>query len=566
MSQTNIESNSSRLVVFGTVFVTLFMISGGVTDPVNVPKFFALGTLGGGCAMLIFVNLRNRNWKEQRLLLIYSALFLISSLSALIFSNAPLTQNLYGSYGRNNGLIAYIALVFIMLLSASLNQRSSFSLLARGLLFSGVANVAYCSWVLSFGDFMGWDNPYKNLLGTFGNPNFIGSFLSIFSSAALAYIVAPTQKLWIRLSLSVLVIISIIEMIHTNVMQGKVVLALGFSLVLGVYIKTKFLNRNITLIYFSLLTGAGLFAILGMLQKGPLTKYIYQYTVSLRGQYWMAGFRTGVEHLFTGVGFDSFGDWYRRTRSAQALITPGVNVTVNTAHNVVIDLFAFGGLPLVLAYLLIICLTIKRMISTFVSLKKYDPVFVALSVAWIGYQAQSVISINQLGLAIWGWVLSGAIIGYTSIQSISSIPKEVRNGKKTSRHVENTLLSPGISAALGLVVGAIISVPPLASDMNFRSAEISRNPDKLQQALISTYMHPQNTNTYLNTAIMFEQAGLNDQAVAITHEALKFNPDSFETWRALYFMKKSSNNDKDQALRNMKRLDPLNKNLTEVPK
>ena len=31
--------------------------------------------------------------------------------------------------------------------------------------------------------------------------------------------------------------------------------------------------------------------------------------------------------------------------------------------------------------------------------------------AWVGFQAQSIISINNLGLAVWGWTLGGLIIG-----------------------------------------------------------------------------------------------------------------------------------------------------------
>jgi hypothetical protein len=34
------------------------------------------------------------------------------------------------------------------------------------------------------------------------------------------------------------------------------------------------------------------------------------------------------------------------------------------------------------------------------------------STAWICYQTQSLISINQVGLALWGWVLTGALIAY----------------------------------------------------------------------------------------------------------------------------------------------------------
>jgi hypothetical protein len=57
----------------------------------------------------------------------------------------------------------------------------------------------------------------------------------------------------------------------------------------------------------------------------------------------------GNSHPLTGVGMDSYGDWYRRSRDAQALILPGPNTTTNAAHNVFIDVFAYGGYPLFIA-------------------------------------------------------------------------------------------------------------------------------------------------------------------------------------------------------------------------
>ena len=44
--------------------------------------------------------------------------------------------------------------------------------------------------------------------------------------------------------------------------------------------------------------------------------------------------------------------------------------------------------------------------------ERFDAYFVSLVGAWVAYQTQSFISINQIGLAIWGWILSGLIIGY----------------------------------------------------------------------------------------------------------------------------------------------------------
>lgn len=36
---------------------------------------------------------------------------------------------------------------------------------------------------------------------------------------------------------------------------------------------------------------------------------------------------------------------------------------------------------------------------------------VGIFVGWLSFQAQSFISIDNIGISIWGWILGGAIIG-----------------------------------------------------------------------------------------------------------------------------------------------------------
>lgn len=560
MNELSKEKTQAKLLAVGSIAVTVFMIANAVTDPVNAPKFFILGALGFGCASILVSYDLKAMWASSKSISLVVILFLTSSIVTLFSSDAPMSQSLYGVYGRNNGFIAYISLAFILLAATSLRNKHSYSWIVYGLLISGLLNVCYCAWVILFGDFMGWNNSYNNLLGTFGNPNFIGSFLSIFATASAAYIISHQVPMRIRVILGVSSVVAVLEMLRTNVMQGKVVLALGILLVVGAVIRSKATNYLITWAYFALVGVVGVVAVLGILQKGPLTKYIYQYTVSLRGQYWNAGFNAGKDNLLSGVGFDSLGDWYRRTRSAQALITPGADITTNSAHNVMLDIFAFGGLPLLVSYLALIVLTMKSIVSRFVSKKEFDPIFVALTVGWIGYQAQSVISINQLGLAIWGWLLSGAIIGYVRLDSEKNPYMELGNSSRKEKRKNASPISPGLIAGIGILSGSLISVPPLSADMNFRNAQVSRSAEKLEQALQPSYMHPQSTTMYLNSIALFEESGLSDTALRITKNALAFNQDSFETWRALYSLRSASESDKIQALRNMKRLDPLNKN------
>ena len=60
----------------------------------------------------------------------------------------------------------------------------------------------------------------------------------------------------------------------------------------------------------------------------------------------------------------------------------------------------------------------------------------------------------------------------------------------------------------------------------------------------------------------FEDSNLTDLSRKYTLEALKFNPNSYDMWRALYLIKASTTEERNLAVQNMKRLDPLNPDVT----
>ena len=173
------EKLLSKILAYGSALTTVFLISGGVTDPVNAPKLLVIGVMAmSAVGLVLSSNLRARVG-SHRMALLPTVIFLVAMAVSVISSKSPLSQNLYGSYGRNNGLITYLFLALILFSALVLRQVDGFTLLVKALFFAGLVNVAYCLWVISFGDFIGWSNPYGNILGTLGNPDFIGGHSSI---------------------------------------------------------------------------------------------------------------------------------------------------------------------------------------------------------------------------------------------------------------------------------------------------------------------------------------------------------------------------------------------------
>jgi len=558
------EKTLTRLISIGSAVITIFVLSGSVTDPVNASKLLILGIVAcGTLGVVLRFNLRSLI-RTNRFTLIALTLFVLMAIVSTASSELPFVQNLYGLYGRNSGLYTYLFLAIATLGSLSITQNQNLQKIIYGLGVAGLVNVVYSLWVITFGDFVGWVNPYGNILGTLGNPNFIGAFLGMFFSILMAYVFNHKLEIKVRVFLLAIAGLTFFEIYDSRAIQGRVVAALGLAVVGFFFIRSKF-TALITWGYTVVVIGLGALAGLGALQIGPLTGYVYKYSVSLRGQYWLAGWNTGESHPLLGVGMDGFGDWYRRSRDVHALSVPGVNTVVNAAHNVFLDMFAFGGWPLFISYIAIVVIGAISLVKVAVRSKAYDPIFTAIAVAWLGYQLQSLISINQIGLAIWGWVLTGALIAYernTRNSNTIELENPKNNGKKVQKKTQGSVVSSGLIAGIGMVVGAVIASPPLASDMKWRSAQLSQSAEQTEAVLAPSFMNPSHSLKYLASIQSFESSNLPDLAYKYAVEAVKFNPNNFELWKVFYLIQASTPEEKALALENMKRLDPLNPDVT----
>lgn len=564
MLKLEIEKPVARLLIFGTPFISIFLLIDQVSDPVNVTKMVALSVMAFGLTTVVMVKSPRLLWSDAKFQVLAAISFTVFAISAVLNSASPLGQNFYGTYGRNTGFLTYFSLTLIFVATLVLRRTESFRNILYGLLAAGLVNLIYGAWTVAFGDFVSWNNPYDRILGTFGNPNFIGAFLGIFASVLVAYLMTPGTKIAVRLAGLVILIATFLEIKSSLAVQGVVVSGGGIALVIFYYLRSKFTKWTIPFIYLGSVGVVGFFALMGALQKGPLTGIVYKTSVSLRGEYWQAGINMGNSHPLTGVGMDSYGDWYRRSRDAQALILPGPNTTTNAAHNVFIDVFAYGGYPLFIAYMVFFVMSLIASIRLTLIQKEFNFVKVGLIVAWICYQVQALISINQIGLAVWGWVTSGALIAYEfSTRSVQSESTSKANTQKTV--TSNPLISPQMLIGLGMVVGIIIAIPPLSGDIKWREALKAQSSDLVTAALTPGYMNPASSNLYTSATTIFESSTLPDLAYKYGKLNIEYNPDNFDSWRVLYSLKNATPIDRMLAKENMIRLDPLNPEWKKLP-
>ncbi len=563
MLTTQQQNELAKVLATGLFLISVMVVTGGLTEPVNVPKLLLLGVVASALLGLLFgfrISLQN-----TKLIPISSVLiiFLSFAAAAVMRSDSPLSQNIYGVYGRNNGFLAYLFLSILLIVSVLLTNRAAQLKILKSLVFVGYVNLAYCLWVILFGDFIPWNNPYGNILGTFGNPNFIGAFLGIFFGVLLAVGLGNETSRNFKLALLFLLPLTLFEIVDSGAIQGRVLAALSVGIVFIFYLYFNFSHKFAYIFGFASVV-VGLFALAGAFQKGPLTEIIYKTSVSLRGQYWLAAWNTGQENPISGAGMDAFGDWYRRSRDIRAIELPGINTVVNTAHNVPLDMFAFGGWPLFISYLTIMGFTMVAILKIISKMKSYDAVGVGLITAWICYQVQSIISINQIGLAVWGWVLSGSVIAYSRHTHGDASSKEFLTTTKIQKGAKKADFKP-VSVIYGTtfgLVGLLVSLPPLSADAQLRSAQVSRDASKLEQTMASGLFNPQNSQKFSLNIQAFESSNLFELSHKYALKGVGWNPESYELWRILFLIRNSTEAEKKLAIENMKRLDPLNPDVT----
>lgn len=558
MLNKSVEKTLATFMLLGLPLVTCFLLVSSVTDPVNVTKLFAAGSVAFGVFTIAVVFGSRAMWQTSKALVVAIGLFVLSSFFAVVNSSTPLVQNIYGVYGRQTGFLMYLILALTAISALLLRDAGSFKKIIWGLLIAGATNVVYAAWAIVFGDFIGWENPYGNILGLFGNPNFIGAFLGMFITGAVAFALSHHFSKSFRVAFLVLSLIALYEIKNSHAVQGFVVTGAGLAMIGFYYIRSKTKGWALTSGYIFGIAILGAFALAGALQKGPLASLIYKTSVSLRGQYWAAGIKMGTDNPLTGVGMDAYGNYYRIARTEYAAtVLPGPNTITNAAHNVVIDMFAYGGFPLLISYLAILIIGIIAIVKVTFRKRDYDGTFVALATTWLAYQLQSIISINQVGLAIWGWVLVGALVAYEYSTRESS--EVVTKGKNVRQ--KESVFSPQLVGGIGLVIGGLIAVPPMSADMKYKAALKSQNVQQVEVALTPSYLTPRDSSRLAQAVILFENSKLPDIAYKYAKEGIAFSPNYFDAWRVLYAATKSTPEEKELALANMKRLDPKNPNV-----
>jgi O-antigen ligase len=541
--------------VWALVAVTLLVTPLWSLDPINPIKMLAVSATGFMGLGVLLVNQKVMQLGRFKVSLVLISSFMVWQLVVFVVSGGEKLQQLFGATGRNTGLITYLAFSILFVVAMAASSALFLNRFLMVALIVGVTSLGYGVVQALGGDPFDWVNPYSPVFGFLGNPNFQSSLLGILGAVIFTQLLSRSVKIQIKGAYLLYLFVTVYVIKETDSQQGFLVLLVGSAVSSGVFVN----QRSKVLGYSYLgLTVVGFVAVLvGTLNKGPLASLLYKDSVTYRGDYWRAGWKMTLENPIFGVGLDSYGDWYRRSRTIEATLRRGPDVTSNAAHNVFLDMSAYGGFPLVLIYLLLLALVVISALRVIKRSQGFNTGFVGLVGGWVAFQAQSVISINQIGLALWGWVLSGLIIGYEINTRDSHMVVEKKIGKNAIKF-EQISASSVIAMFFGLIVGLLIGSPPYLASAKFKGALETGNLQVIQAA---AYIWPVDSSRMIQVASTLSDNNLYDQGLKVALDAVKRFPDNYQAWSTLNLMNSATAEQKAQSLAQMKRLDPNNPDL-----
>lgn len=548
--------------VYGSLIATTLYFHPSLTDPFNSPKMWIVLLIAAWLSGyvisfkgLIFVN------KPIKIYALLLLAFTLSAVVATVFTDFKYV-GIFGETQRRNGLATYLALGIIGLTASIFIRMFNVKRLYFATFVIGSIFAVYAFMQTTGRDFVSWNNPYNSIIGTVGNPNFAAAVMSVMGVIIFSLIFFKVLNLFYRVGAAAFSVVLMLLIIQSDSRQG----ILSFLIGAGLFVVVLLFSKNKVLGVLSLSGGliAGIFSILGMLQIGPLQELLYKSSVSVRGYYWRAGIEMFQQNPLMGVGMDRYGAYFKEYREAGYPLAYGFDITSSNAHNTFIQFFATGGFFLGTAYLVLNGFILWRGVTAVRKFTGNNRLLISgLLAAWVAFHSQSLISIDNIGVSIWGWVLGGSIIGL----SVSNTESELQDqkqflGKKNDINLKRVFTSTSFTILIVILVSFLYRGEVNTYKANVRfDAQDQVARESFRQLQIDAVNTPLNDPSYsLNRAFALVQSGFIDEGIKIAISIHEGDPRNLDALNGLAIISEDLDK-KSEALTyrlKMAELDPWN--------
>lgn len=395
--------------------------------------------------------------------------FVATQVAATLLSISPLLS-LFGSYGRYMGLVPM--LLFLSLAFATVCYGSTSPGLIRHLL-GATAIVTLASALVALLEPAGLDLGFKtgtNYTGTSvglqGNSDFSAGVLAM-GFPSLLYLRAFAERQWIRIGAVVAMPFVVVAMFLLNSRGAFIALAVGI-------VAAGWANRHLVPRFVTVAGTAavalvlGALVVLGVTRAGPMgdtfshIPLLRSETFVQRIDIWRGTVGVIADRPVLGSGPDTLGITLAPHQPAELSTRP---MQVDAAHDVVLQTGAGSGVLGMVTYILLIGWTIVQGFRGTASLSGTARGVAATSVAILcAYVAQALFSIDELQIAVYGWIALGMVLALSDPGALAS--------QDSTADRERRALPAGWSLGLSVVamVLVLVSVVPVVADARFGRA------------------------------------------------------------------------------------------------
>ena len=453
--------------------------------------------------------------KFMYLLLILPGIYAIS---AIANKQNPILA-LLGNYNRNFGILTFIAIGLLVLITASSKTKTN-AFMNYGVWPITALAVAY-SYIQSFDvDPLVWAEADRTVL-TMGNSNYAASFLAMLIVVPVYGFFSYSNK-FIKFSMFPLLWLINNAGLNSQAYQYRVIALISVSVFLVFYFWNKITEMP------KMLTGGGVTALIGVIvffivsnRDELISRTNFEDRISQQ----QMGLSMFADNPIFGVGADQMWRFMPLYLKPRDIVINGSDVVPDKTHNVFIDHLAQGGIfaGIIFTAFIIFSLVIVLKLMRKHQNKENRPFAALLAGIWVSYVAQQFISTDQIVLMIMPFMAFGLMCKlYFSSDEAFSTAKTKPRGNNSS------LLVRGFASVLLLVV-SIVGGQAINYDSQVKkilTREIMNGDIAL--STIKSFPNPKTTESIIVDAMSNLQNC--PFALVATDELLKVDNRSAQAW------------------------------------
>jgi O-antigen ligase len=489
-------------------------ITPGLNEGVNLARSLVL-ILTVTIFVIAFPEVLKAKNKFMYLLLILPGIYVIS---ALANKQNPILA-LLGNYNRNFGILTFIAIGFLVLITASAKTKTN-AFMNYGVWPITALAVIY-SYMQSFDvDPLVWAEPDRTVL-TMGNSDYAAAFMGMLIVVPLYGFFAYSNKL-VKTLMVPLFFLIINAGMNSIAFQFRVLALISVIVFVVVFYWEKLVGLPKSLTIGGLIASFTLLIFYVLSNQKDLIEYTnFKDRISQQEM----GLSMFADHPIFGVGADQMSRYMPLYLKPSDIVINGSDVVPDKTHNVFIDHLAHGGIFAGLTFTIFIVFSLFIVVQLMRKShrKENRPLVALLAGIWVSYVAQQFISTDQVVLMIMPFMAFGLMCKlYFSEDKAANASQ-----KKTSGNNSNLLIR-GVTSVLLLVV-SIVGGQAIYYDSQVKkilTREIVNGDIAL--STIKNFPNPKTTEAIIVDAMSNLQNC--PFALVATDELLKLDDRSAQAW------------------------------------